>query len=417
VNRLPLAVVGAGAAGLLAAIFAARGGQQVVLIDGRRRPGAKILVSGGGRCNVLPVHMVPEDYFTGSSKNAMRNILCSWPLAQMRHFFEVELGVPLKEEATGKVFPRSDSARNILAGLMDEVHRLGVVCRFGTRVVGLRRAAGPAGQGLDLQIEGADSLLNHAVVLACGGLSMPRTGSDGTGFRLAKALGHTVRAPYPALVPLTGDSADFRALSGVALPVRLSTARGKFLGSPPGQRISGDLLFTHRGFSGPAALNISRHVTAPHAGSLQVTAHFNDAVEWPTVLQESPQRSCYAALHAHIPKRLAEVLLRQADLAPERPVGTLTRPQRLRLQQLLCACVLPHNGSEGYATAEVTAGGIPLEEMVTRTLESRLCPGLYIAGEMLDVTGKLGGYNFLWAWASGRRVGMAAAMAAMSQAA
>jgi predicted Rossmann fold flavoprotein len=412
VSRLPLAVVGAGAAGLVAAIFAARAGQQVVLIDGRRRPGAKILVSGGGRCNVLPVHMQPEDYFTGSSKHAMRNILCSWPLAQMRQFFAEELGVPLKEEATGKVFPRSDSARDILAGLLGEVHRLGVTCRFGTRVVGLRRTAIAPGLGLDLQIEGCDSLLNHAVVLACGGLSMPRTGSDGAGYRLARGLGHTLRAPYPALVPLTGDSADFKTLSGVALPVRISTHS-----AASDQHCSGDLLFTHRGFSGPAALNISRHVTAPHAGPVQVTAHFNDAIDWPAVLQEAPQRSCYAALHAHLPKRLAEVLLRQADLALERRVGTLTRAQRLRLQQLLCACVLPHSGSEGYATAEVTAGGIPLEEMVTRTLESRLCPGLYIAGEMLDVTGKLGGYNFLWAWASGRRVGMAAAMATVSQAA
>lgn len=403
----PVVVMGAGAAGLMAAIFAARGGARVLVLETRRQPGAKIRVSGGGRCNVLPSQSAVGDFYTSGSAHSLRNILFSWPLAEARAFFEHDLGVPLKTEPTGKVFPRSDKSKDVVDALLGELQRLGGTLRGDARVTDVRRTA--AGSWA-LRLHDGSSILAQVLVMATGGLSLPKTGSDGAGWRMARGLGHTVLPTYPALVPLLTDDAQLRGLAGVALPARLTALRGnKALAA-----FSGDFLFTHHGFSGPAVLDVSRFLAAPTGGDLQVVAAWGEVPSWTQALHEGSSKRVGACVREHLPRRLADLLVQRAAVGEERTVSELRRPERARLLQQLEGFVLPVSSNEGYRTAEITAGGVPLAEVHTRSLESRKAAGLFLAGEMLDVVGKLGGYNFLWAWASGRRAGAAAAVAAVT---
>jgi len=411
----PLVVVGAGAAGVTAAIFAGRQGVPVLVLDGRRHPGAKIRASGGGRCNVLPSEARLDDFFTQGSANTLRNVLSSWPLPQVRHFFEQELGLPLRREETGKLFPVSDDARDVVRVLMTELARVHGILRAGSRVVGVDRQ-----QGL-WRLSLADGGVEWAqrVILATGGLSMPTTGSDGAGLRLAQELGHTLVPTAPALVPLTGHHPDLTGLSGVSCEVSLTAT------APSGatRTVTGSMLFTHKGYSGPAVLDISQFVVggpanipmaALHAGFGAPCAHpAGHPDSWQQRLGRSGSKTVWTVVREALPRRLADALVASAGLGQgggaDGRASELPKEARKRLLGALTACPLPVSGSEGYRTAEVTTGGVSLDEVVGRTLESRRCPELYLTGEMLDVTGKLGGYNFLWAWASGRKAGLSAA--------
>jgi predicted Rossmann fold flavoprotein len=413
----PLVVVGAGAAGLTAAIFAGRHGVPALVLETRARPGAKIRVSGGGRCNVLPSVAGPEDFHTEGSRNALRNLLASWPLAQVRAFFEDDLGVALKVEETGKVFPVGDDAREVVSALLAEAARQGARLAAGHRLEALRPLdAAPSADGarFELRTAAGDTLRAARVVLATGGLSLPKTGSDGWGLSLAASLGHRLRPDYAALVPLLAADEAWGELAGLSLPVALRVERdGKLL-----EERTGDLLFTHRGFSGPVVLDLSRWLTAPYAGPVRLRARWigRSRPDWESWLRQGGKRSLASALREELPRRLAARLLRLARVDGERQLAQLPRPERARLVEALTACPLEVTGSEGYRTAEVTGGGVPLDEVVTRTLESRLVPGLHLAGEVLDVTGRLGGFNFLWAWVSGRKAGEAAASGALQDA-
>lgn len=407
-ESVPLAVVGAGAAGLTAAIFAGRAGVPARVFETRVRPGAKIRVSGGGRCNVLPSRSELEDFQTSGSSNALRKLLQSWPLDAVRAFFEDDLGVALKVEASGKVFPRSDDAKEIVTALLEATARSGSELWTGRRVVDCRPA--PAGEpGFALVDEAGSEVRAGRVILATGGLSLPKTGSDGAGLRLARALGHELRPDYPALVPLTSDDPGWAELAGLALPVRLTVRRHTRVLEVR----EGDFLFTHRGYSGPVTLDVSWRLCEPEAAGAELHAHWigRSRPEWDAWLRQGGKRGVAAALREELPRRLVARLLALAGLDPERRLSELTREERLRLVGVLDDCPLRVTGNEGYRTAEVTGGGVQLGEVVTRTLESRLAPGLHFAGEILDVTGRIGGFNFLWAWVSGRRAGEAAAAA------
>ncbi len=406
----PVAVVGAGAAGLCAAIFAGRAGARIALLEGRPRPGAKIRASGGGRCNVLPSEVSPADFHTAGSPHTLRNILGSWPLDQVRSFFTHDLGVPLKREATGKLFPVDDDPRRVVAALLEACARAGAALLGDHRVVAVRREEHPSGPLHVLALAGGGALRCRRLVLATGGLSLPKTGSDGAGYRFARALGHTLAATYPALVPLLSRDARWSALAGVTVTVELSARRGGRLL----ERREGGFLFTHRGFSGPVVLDLSRWVTAPAGGEVELRARWGGAAapDWEATLRGAGGRGAAALLAEHLPRRLALLLLELAGVPPDaRPAG-LPRPARRALAGWLAACPLPVAGDEGYRIAEVTGGGVPLAEISPRTLESRRAPGLYLAGEMLDATGRIGGYNFLWAWVTGQLAGMAAGAAA-----
>jgi predicted Rossmann fold flavoprotein len=409
-----VAVLGAGAAGLMAAIFAAGGSRgerdaapdsrRVVVIERTRDGGRKILISGGGRCNVLPSTIAPERFVTDSSPNTLRNLLRSWPLDAQRAFFEHDVGVPLKLEAeTGKLFPISDRARDVRDGLVRLARRAGAVFRFDTRVSGLRLDADGA---WTIELDDRDTLRAHRVIVATGGLSVPATGSDGAGLAIAQRLGHAVHDTYAALTPLLADPPPHAALSGVSLSVRLRVAAG------PGGRamdVRGGFLFTHRGYSGPVVLDVSHHaVRARVRGERQpIVVQWTDADEalWRDTLQRG-DGLVVSRLRERLPQRLADRLLVEAGVPLDRTVSTLRREERTTLVDRLCRYELPWTADEGYRKAEVTGGGVALSEIDPRTLESRRRPGLFFCGEILDAFGPIGGHNFAWAWATGRLAGL-----------
>ncbi|MBM3749675.1 MAG: aminoacetone oxidase family FAD-binding enzyme [Acidimicrobiia bacterium] len=393
-------VIGAGAAGLVAATFARSTGQPVRLLERTSDGGRKILISGGGRCNILPSSLQPERFITDSPAHLMRGLLRSWPLTEQRTFFENEVGIPLALESdTGKLFPKSNRARDVRDGLVDLATRRGVEIQYDTTVNGLRRSPG---EGWQIETS-RGPLTATAVILATGGLSVPQTGSDGTGLRIAQDLGHGMHPFYPALTPLTGGMPGGADLAGISLPVRI---RAK--GDGRTRETAGGFLFTHRGYSGPSVLDISDMVT-------KTTSEVFLRVSW-TDRTESQWRDEIAAttgrvasvVARHLPERLAEALCADAGLPPDRRGPELRREERLALIERLTAYALPLTGNEGYKRAEVTGGGVALTDIHSRTLESVRHPGLFMCGEMLDAFGPIGGYNFAWAWATGRLAGLAA---------
>jgi predicted Rossmann fold flavoprotein len=407
----PLVVVGAGAAGLTAALFAGRAGVATLALETRPRPGAKIRVSGGGRCNVLPVSSTPDDFETSGSRPALRNLLGTWPLAEIREFFESDLGIALVDEPGGKVFPRSGSAREVVDALLRTVRSAGVRVAGDARVVTLEvTPAAAAGEGgFRLGLEDGRRLRARRVVLATGGRSLPKTGSDGGGLRLASALGHRVVPTRPALVPLIDPTGSWAGLSGLTVPAELTVRRGDRVVDER----RGSFLFTHRGYSGPVVLDVSRHFTGEDAGDTVLTARWGDGTvaDWDRALRESGGGTVASRLRGGLPRRLVDRLLERAAVDGTKRAAELGREDRRRLGKWLEAAPLVVGGHEGWNKAEVTAGGVPLAEVRGRDLESRIVPGLHLAGEILDVTGRLGGFNFQWAWVTGRRAGEGAAAA------
>ncbi len=396
-------MVGAGAAGLLAAAFAAGEGRRVVLLERTRDGGRKILISGGGRCNILPSEVDPGWFVTESSPHSLRNILRGWPLEAQRRFFEEELRLPLALEAeSGKLFPASNRARDVRDRLVEHARARGAEVRFGSTLSGLSTTPG----GWQLGLEGGASLRARLVVVATGGLSVPTTGSDGTGLRLAERLGHAMHPTYPALTPLTTTTDRWTALSGVSLDAHLTAPPE----TPAYSRAQG-FLFTHRGFSGPAVLNISHVFTRPRDGDRPaIVANWGarDRREWERELNEGGRAHLANVIRRHLPERLTLALLEQAGIPADRPLAQLRRDEREAVLGALTALPLPVTGHEGYRKAEVTGGGVALSEVDPVTMESRRAPGLFLCGEMLDAFGPIGGYNFLWAWATGRAAGLGA---------
>jgi predicted Rossmann fold flavoprotein len=397
-------VVGAGAAGMMAAIWAARAGANVALLETREKPGAKIRVSGGGRCNVLPSVVDLDDFHTSGSQKSMRNVLFSWPLSDVTSFFADELGIPLKIEPNGKVFPKSDRAKDVLEALLRECERAGVTMRAPFRVVAVR---GAESGRFELESDEGEMIDAAKVILATGGLSLPKTGSDGAGFDMARALGHGLEPTYPALVPLLTEEPGWRELAGISLVARIRATRQ---GATIEER-EGDLLFTHRGFSGPVVLDMSRHISQPDRDGVRLTIRWGGeaAPDWDERLLDGGKSIVGSILREVFPRRLSELFVGRAGLPASVRLSDLTKVMRKALVRELEECPVEFSGDEGYRTAEVTAGGIPLGELKTKTLESRQISGLHFAGEIVDVVGRIGGYNFLWAWASGRRAGEGAA--------
>jgi predicted Rossmann fold flavoprotein len=401
-----VAVIGAGAAGSMAAIFAAAAGAETLLLERTKDGGRKILISGGGRCNILPARVDETRFVTDSSPHTLRNILRSWPLAEQIEFFERELRLRLVEEAaTGKLFPASNRARDVRDGLLTLAARHGVQFMPETRVTGFS----PTGGRWRIEREGAPALDADAVVVTTGGLSVPTTGSDGAGLAILAGLGHTIHPTYAALTPVVQEPHGFGALAGVSLPVTLTARDG-------GRAVTatGGFLFTHRGYSGPSVLDVSHVVVrsrteADRSARLLVRWTGLDEHEWETALRPEGTRTVGGVLRRALPERLADALAERAGVLPARPLAQLRRAERQRLIELLVRCELPWTGDEGYRKAEVTGGGVSLAEIDPRTLESRRQPGLYVAGEALDAFGPIGGYNFLWAWATGRAAGLGAA--------
>jgi len=401
-------VIGAGAAGTMAAIFAAANGARTTLVERTADGGRKILISGGGRCNILPARLDESRFVTDSSPHTLRRILRSWPLEEQIAFFERDVGIALKEEAeSAKLFPVSDRARDVRDGLLALARHKGVEIMTSTLVTDLTTDSNAT---WTIARRGAASLEADAVIVATGGLSVPNTGSDGTGLTIAEALGHRINPTYAALTPLVAQPAPFASLSGVSLPVTI-TAR------TPDDTLrataQGGFLFTHIGYSGPAVLDVSHvAVRSKNNDAARLTVQWSrlDDRQWTDALKPWGSRTVVAALRAELPQRLAAALVDRADIDPQLTLANLTRASRLRLIDLLVRGPLPWTGDEGYKKAEVTGGGVDLAEVDHKTLQSRRCPGLFLCGEMLDAFGPIGGYNFFWAWATGRAAGLGASL-------
>ncbi len=389
----------------MAAIFAASCGAESLLLERTKDGGRKILISGGGRCNILPSRVDERRFVTDSSPHTLRKILRSWPLAEQIAFFERELGMPLVEEAeTAKLFPASNRARDVRDGLLALAARKGARFLPGTAVTGFRPVTG----GWEVEREGGAPLAVDAVIVATGGLSVPTTGSDGMGLAILEALGHTIHPTYAALTPIVADPSTFGSLSGVSLPVTITARDGGRSATS-----AGGFLFTHRGYSGPSVLDVSHiavrsRLEADAGARLTVRWTALDAEDWEAALRPEGARTVAGVLRRELPERLADALAGAAGVPPSRPLAQLRRPERLRLIDVLVRGELPWTGDEGYKKAEVTGGGVSLAEIDPRTMESRRHQGLFICGEVLDAFGPIGGYNFLWAWATGRAAGEAA---------
>ena len=423
---IDIAIIGAGAAGLTAGIFAARmrPDLSIILLDGARTIGAKILISGGGRCNVTNVRVTPSD-FNGTPRFVER-VLERFDEKATARWFD-SLGVPLKEEQTGKLFPVTNTARTVLQALLDHNAMLGVRLLPQHRVKELT----PHEQGFQIVTE-RGAFFSRRVILATGGQSLPKTGSDGHGWMIAQQLGHTVTATYPALVPLVIHDQFFHStLSGISHEVVMMTrVDGKLV-----DRRTGSLLWTHFGISGPVVLDASRFWVMAHGQGQEVALFLNlfpgesfeDIDHWlSNAGTTSGCQTLARLLSERLPARVAKAMCsyindacppsqgddrhdgEKMDLGTT-PLSELRRATRRALTLALTNLPLPVIGSRGWNFAEVTAGGIPLKEVNPYSMVSRKIPGLYLIGEMLDCDGRIGGFNFQWAWSTGYIAGTHAA--------
>ena len=413
-STVDVCIVGAGAAGLAAAIFAGEaaqlsGSRRIILLDGAKTIGAKILVSGGGRCNVTHEVVTPTDFF--GNRHIIKNVLAAFSVDQTITWF-ASLGVELKREETRKLFPVTDKARTVLNALINRCRELEVEIHPDHCVTSVERLS-DTDSGFAIH-HSHGTCRAGKVILATGGRSLPKSGSDGFGYTLARRLGHSVTATVPALVPLLlEDSMFHKTLSGLSQDVELTTVVNRRALDCR----TGSLLWTHFGISGPVVMDASRFWTLgqekgeiaelygnflPGRTQEQVRMWFMEQAA------SHPRRSLVKALAHLVPERFAEVLSSSAECDPQKAMAQVPRADRDRLLAALTKFRFPVQQDRGWNYAEVTAGGVPLEEINFRTMESKLVPGLYLVGEILDCDGRIGGFNFQWAWATGWLAGRAA---------
>lgn len=397
-------VVGAGAAGLTASIFASMNkSNEVILLERGQMAGKKILMSGGTRCNVLPASFNYEDYFTDSSKNMMKNIFKSWSLEKCHEWIEKDIGLKMKlEKESNKYFPVSNSSMEVRDLLLKKALDLGVKVIYNFCLEDLYFKNNSwfcvSSEGKEFQ--------SDKVIISTGGLSIPQMGTDGKGHKILKNLGHKINKTYPALTPLKGIHPANSMIAGISLDVQL-TLKAKDKKNKKAEREG--FLFTHKGFSGPSILDLSHYViqameTSDTKPVLTVNWNGFSEEKWRELLQPS-KINLLNRLKEYMPIRLAEALCSEAKLEG-RNLTDLKKEERNKLISLLTQYNLNYTGHEGYEKAEVTGGGIPLEEINTATMESKLHEGLFVCGELLDVFGRIGGFNFYWAWLTGRLAGL-----------
>ncbi|MGE5429980.1 MAG: NAD(P)/FAD-dependent oxidoreductase [Syntrophomonadaceae bacterium] len=406
-EKYKLVIVGGGAAGLMAAIAASEAGvKSVALLEGNSRCGTKILMSGGSRCNVTNETVGPENFF-GGSKNFIKNVLREFSDKDALDFFR-RLGVELKLEAGGKYFPADNSAASVLNALLRRAGELQVKIYLSSKVE-------------DIEFNGADFTVStrnagfeaEKVIVTTGGKSYPSTGSDGTGYRLVRKFGHTVKDPIPALSPILLSDGVLASLSGITIPARLTLT----LNEKKHIEVENSLLITHFGISGPAALNISREVVRLQKENIKLKLNFIPSYNEESLsallkiqIRQNSEKSVLNFFREMLPLNLCNVLFGLSKVSAEKRFYSLSKEEIKKLTNAFTAYELRFTGVKGFTQAEVTAGGVPLEEVRYQTMESRIQKGLYLAGEILDVDGFIGGYNFQWAWSTGFVAGRAAAL-------
>lgn len=410
-NARRVIVVGAGAAGLMAAGAAAEDGAEVLLLERNRLAGRKLVITGKGRCNITTA-AEPEDLMKGYPGNGrfLYSALAAFNNRDAMRFF-TGLGLELKTERGQRVFPVSDDAEEVLAALQSYALRRGARLLTGQRVRELLVADGAiCGLRSDKGEYPAD-----AVIVCTGGQSYPGTGSTGDGYLLAEAVGHTIVPPRPGLVPLVTRETWVKDLQGLSLKnVRAASYNSK------GQKINeafGELLFTHFGLSGPVILSMSRDIVDRlPAGPVRVLIDLKPALSEEKLderlqrdFQEFARRQFKNSLNALLPKKLIPVIVELSGIDPDRPCHEITRAQRQELGRLLKRFTLHVTATRSISEAIVTAGGVNVKEIDPRSMQSKIVKGLYFAGEVIDVDGYTGGYNLQAAWSTGRMAGQSAA--------
>ena len=383
-------VLGAGGAGLMAAAVAGQRKRRVLVIDHREEPGAKILISGGGRCNFTNLHTAPDRYLSANPHFA-KSALSRYTPADFVALVEAH-GIAWHEKTLGQLFC-DGSAKQIVAMLIDECAKGAVELDLGTRITAVA-----GGDGAYRVTTDRGEFASAALVIATGGPSIPKLGATGFAYDLARQFGLKVVEPRPALVPLTlgGDDVLFRTLSGVAAPVAATCGGAAFREAA---------LFTHRGLSGPAILQVSSYWR--NGDEVAIDFLPDRSSDWlRAAKRERPRATLKAVLGAGLPARLSEALVERLDLPPVE-LGQLPDRALDAAAARLADWRFRPNGSEGYAKAEVTVGGIATDGLSSQSMMARKVPGLFAIGEAVDVTGWLGGYNFQWAWASGWAAGQA----------
>lgn len=391
-------VIGGGAAGMLAALTAAENGHLVLLLERQSRVGRKLLATGNGRCNLSNYHVSPAHYHGGAG-------FCDFALSQfdvgetLQYF--ASLGLLTVSEASGRIYPMSNMAGSVLDVLRYALERPEIDLQTGQTVTAVRKMP----EGFSVKTE-TDTFSARCLILAAGGAAGSKVGGGMDGYRLAKSLGHHRTALYPSLVQLKTDPTYPRALKGVKAQCGISICRG----SQVLARNSGEVLFTEYGVSGPAIFDLSRSVSA---GGSDLTCLLNFFPDWEEaeVIHWLSQRQAAMAAHeastlltGSCHTRLGQMICKSAGFTNQRAAG-LTRDDLRRIARQATHFALPITGTCGFDQAQVTAGGLDTSEFDPRTLQSRLVPGLYACGELLDIDGDCGGYNLQWAWSSGRLAG------------
>jgi predicted Rossmann fold flavoprotein len=401
-GRADVVIVGAGAAGLATGIFLRRldPSRSVLVLDGVQKPGAKILISGGSRCNVTN-RVVTERDFWGGRSTFVRRVLRAFTADDAVRFFS-EIGVALHEEADGKLFPDSNSSREVLGALLRELNATAATLVAGQRVIDVV----PANHGFSV-ITRDRTFEARRVVIATGGRSVPKSGSDGSGYPIAARLGHRIVPQTPALVPLIldGDASIHRDLAGVSIDTEIAV----WIDGSVATRLRGSLLWTHFGASGPVAMNASRHwlrareehrrveLTASFQPSIPLDAADSALLE---AANRAPRAAALTLLSAFVPASMAKAMLDRVSIDDTTTGAHLAREERRRIAHALVEWPLPVTGTRDYNFAEATAGGVALGDVDPGSMESRIRPGLFFVGEILDVDGRIGGFNFQWAWSS-----------------
>ena len=391
-------VIGGGAAGMLAALTAAENGHRVLLLERQSRVGRKLLATGNGRCNLSNYHVSPAHYHGGAGFCDFA--LSPFDVGETLQYF-ASLGLLTVSEASGRIYPMSNMAGSVLDVLRYALERPEIDLQTGQTVTAVRKMP----EGFSVKTE-TDTFSARCLILAAGGAAGSKVGGGMDGYRLAKSLGHHRTALYPSLVQLKTDPTYPRALKGVKAQCGISICRG----SQVLARNSGEVLFTEYGVSGPAIFDLSRSVSA---GGSDLTCLLNFFPDWEEaeVLHWLSQRQAAMATHeastlltGSCHTRLGQMICKSAGFTNQRAAG-LTRDDLRRIAGQATHFALPITGTCGFDQAQVTAGGLDTSEFDPRTLQSRLVPGLYACGELLDIDGDCGGYNLQWAWSSGRLAG------------
>lgn len=391
-----IAIIGAGAAGLMTAIQCGLRGVQVELFDSQKNIGKKILIAGGGRCNVTNQNM-SEMHFNCENNRFVKNILKHLPLSETLQYFESR-ELPLKcEPEFNKYFPVSDKAVDVLNVFVNHLTELKTPLHRESRITAIKK------NDFDFSITiNEKKVINFdKIVISTGGKSIPQTGSNGFGYELAKSLGHTISELTPGLTPLLSEAPHLALLSGYALSCEIS------LYESDEQVISfvGPLLFTHKGYSGPVILNISRHFITNKNTAKKLLVNWLPGLTKESLIElwktsEYRKKNIQIFFREKFSRQFADILIEESKVSPDVSLSEINAEQRQKIFAIIFNYPLLISGFKGFAFAEVTSGGIPIAEINAKTLESNIVKNLYFAGEIIDVDGQLGGYNFQWSFAS-----------------